>query len=335
MIYGVDASNHQPHFDFAAARRDGIDFAFLKASEGTTFRDPNFARHLAAARAAGMLTAAYHYVRGDDVRGQLAIIRSAVDTHTPVILDVEDGAGPLASIRELSAALVAAGYRTPLIYLPQWYWSGRMGSPDLSGLPPLWHSRYPDNVVRRKEQFALGDEYWPSFGGLRTEIAQFTSSLAVANYPSGRIDGNAYRGSREELAALLEGEVVPSAQEIAKAVIAELKSATAADTNGDGKPDRDLVDQVKQSLWNSGDALAVVLRLETKVDAARGELSDFESGVLAAMRQDNATISAAVREQVAASVAATLPRSVLETALILLDRQRQDAAPATDTEVQG
>lgn len=208
LLYGVDVSAYQPNFDFAACRREGFDFAFIKSTEGTTWRSAYFHDQLARARAAGLLVAAYHYVRGDDVAGQLRNILGVVSRDVPVILDVEYGAGSITSVRALVDALNDAGYRTPLVYIPLWYWRDHMGSPDLRGLPPNWHSRYPDNVVRRKESFVLGDEYWPMFGGLSTLIAQFTSALAVANYPNGRIDGNAYRGTRDELSALLNGDDV-------------------------------------------------------------------------------------------------------------------------------
>lgn len=234
MLYGVDVSAYQPHFDFVTARNEGIDFAFIKATEGAGWKSGYYTRQIAQARRVGILVAAYHYVRGSDVAGQLANIRSMVSADTPVILDVEDGAGSLDSIRGLLAALGKAGYKTPLIYIPKWYWSGHMGSPDLSGLPPNWHSRYPDNTVRRKENFTLGAEYWPSFGGISTEIAQFTSSLAVANYPVGRIDGNAYRGTRDQLAALLNGDDdMPDAQEIAAAVWNQpIEVVTGANSDG-------------------------------------------------------------------------------------------------------
>lgn len=207
MLYGVDVSAYQPHFDFSAAAREGFDFAILKATEGTGWKSYYYHDQLARARAAGLLIAAYHYVRGSDVAGQLANIQSMVSTDVPVILDVEAGAGSIASIRALNRALNEAGYRTPLIYIPYWYWTGTMGSPDLTGLPPNWHSRYPDYVVRRKEGFNLTPAYWPSFGGIHTEVPQFTSSLAVANYPNGSIDGNAYAGTRNDFAALLNGAV--------------------------------------------------------------------------------------------------------------------------------
>ncbi|GGP53073.1 glycoside hydrolase family 25 protein [Saccharothrix coeruleofusca] len=323
MIYGVDVSAYQPGFDFAAARREGIEFAIIKATEGATWRSPNYHDQLGRARSAGMLVAAYHYMRGSDVGSQLANIRAMVSTDTPVILDIEDGAGTLASIRALVDELRRAGYASPLIYIPRWYWQGRMGSPNLSGLPPLWHSLYPDNVVRRKEQFALGPEYWPSFGGLHTEIAQFTSSLAVANYPNGRIDGNAYRGTREQLAALLEGDILPSAQEIAKAVLDEMEQRRY-DTDGDGQPDRSIVNNTIQGMWSAQSAEATSRRVEVKLDAHAGDLTEDETNLLAALRASNEVSTAAAAAQGSDAPAANA-RRIAEVVYRQLPPQIRDA----------
>lgn len=234
MIYGVDVSAYQPDFDFLAAAAEGIDFAFIKATEGTGWRSNYYVDQAQTARYAGLLVAAYHYVRGSDVTGQLDNIRSMVSTSTPVILDVEAGAGDIGSIRALNRALNEHGYQTPLVYIPRWYWISTMGSPDLTGLPPNWHSRYPDNEVRRKDGFTLGPEYWPSFGGIHTLVPQFTSSLAVANYPSGRIDGNAYAGTRNDLAALLDGvaTVIEGEEEVANTSVMWMPTAGKAEWGG-------------------------------------------------------------------------------------------------------
>ena len=40
---------------------DGITFAYLKATEGSTFTDPAFADNVAGARAAGLRVGGYHY----------------------------------------------------------------------------------------------------------------------------------------------------------------------------------------------------------------------------------------------------------------------------------
>ena len=44
------------------ARKDGIDFIFIKASEGADFKDKNFVTNHAKAQKAGMKTSAYHFL---------------------------------------------------------------------------------------------------------------------------------------------------------------------------------------------------------------------------------------------------------------------------------
>lgn len=281
MIYGVDVSAYQPGFDFGKAKEEGIEFAIIKATEGSTWASPNFRDQVGRAQRAGMHVSAYHYMRGDDVAGQLANVRRMVPVGMPCIVDVEDGAGSLSAIRSLVSRLRDEGYPQPLIYLPQWYWSGRMGSPSLAGLPPLWHSRYPDNVVRRKEQFALGAEYWPSFGGLNTAVAQFTSSLAIANYPNGRIDGNAFRGTVAEYRSLMEGNDVMTPQEMeALATLTAGKTVRALldfriDTDDDGAGDSNLWDLVRQLGWDVTDAATAEVVRDAAQDTKINSMEEF------------------------------------------------------------
>ncbi|MCO6383432.1 MAG: glycoside hydrolase [Vannielia sp.] len=60
-VHGIDASRYQGEIDFAAARRSGIRFAWLKATEGGDHLDPGFAVNAPAARAAGVPVGAYHF----------------------------------------------------------------------------------------------------------------------------------------------------------------------------------------------------------------------------------------------------------------------------------
>lgn len=213
-LFGLDLSHHQNlALDLARCRREGIEFVFLKATEGNTFVDSAFVTNLAEARAVGLLVAAYHYVRSSaPASAQLELIRGVVPRDVPVILDVEANSGSVGLVRDLVDRLRASGYRVPLLYLPRWYWQ-QIGSPSLAGLPPLWTSRYPDNVVG-----SLADEwadapasYWVGYGGLEVAVLQFTSSVAIAGYQP--IDANAYRGTRTQLAALLGGTTPPSTHE--------------------------------------------------------------------------------------------------------------------------
>lgn len=204
--FGLDISHHQdPALDLARCRREGISFVFLKATEGDDFVDGEFAANLAEARAAGLLVAAYHYLRSTaTAAAQVRLIGRVVPRDVPVILDVETGSGTVALVRDIVGRLRQAGFLVPLLYLPRWYWS-QLGSPSLAGLPALWSSRYPDRVVGpvAGEWADAPASYWDGYGGLSVAVLQFTSSVAIAGVQP--LDANAFRGSAAQLAALLGG----------------------------------------------------------------------------------------------------------------------------------
>lgn len=205
VSFGLDASHHQGALDFARFRGEsGIEFAFLKATEGSTFIDSAFAGNLTKAQSAGMLTAAYHYVRSNaSVLSQIANIQRTVPLSVPVIPDAEANSGGIQLIRDFVNELRSAGYRVPLLYLPRWYWQ-QIGSPSLSGLPPLWSSRYPDNVTGSltDEWVDVPASYWNGYGGLPVAVLQFTSSGRLPGY-TGNLDLNAYPGTRDQLSVQL------------------------------------------------------------------------------------------------------------------------------------
>ncbi len=59
--FGIDVSTHQGAIDWAAVAGDGIDAAYVKASEGATFEDDRFAENWAGVKAAGLEVGAYHF----------------------------------------------------------------------------------------------------------------------------------------------------------------------------------------------------------------------------------------------------------------------------------
>jgi hypothetical protein len=207
VTFGLDISHHQNiALDLHQCRREGIEFVFLKATEGSTFVDSEFGANLAEARAAGLLVCAYHYLRSTaSAAAQVANVARVVPQDVPVIPDVEANSGSIGLTREFVTRLREAGYRVPLLYLPRWYWQ-QIGSPPLAGLPPLWSSRYPDNVIGalQSKWAQVPAHYWNGYGGLDVAVLQFTSSARIAGHAP--LDANAYRGTRAQLAALLGGE---------------------------------------------------------------------------------------------------------------------------------
>ncbi len=98
---GIDLSSFQPSFDWAA-EKGRISFAFIKATEGMTIRDPEFAANWQAAKAIGIVRGAYHFAHptngaANDSRAFLATVRAhGLQPGDLLALDLEtsDGLSP-------------------------------------------------------------------------------------------------------------------------------------------------------------------------------------------------------------------------------------------------
>lgn len=122
FAHGIDMSRWDPSYNPYVKP---VDFAILKASEGSTWLDPKFDDHLAACRAAGMLAGAYHYYRsGIPWRAQLDNFLRATKGKTGLsklmALDYEYINNTLTAatdkeLREFYMALVLLGFK-PVIY---------------------------------------------------------------------------------------------------------------------------------------------------------------------------------------------------------------------------
>lgn len=300
VTFAIDVSHHQPKsLDLAQARRDGCELAILKAGEGSTFVDPDFASNLAEARAAGQLVAAYWYQRSSASAAQhVAKIREAVPRDVPLIPDVEANSGGVALTRDLVGQLRAAGYSVPMLYLPKWYWQ-QIGSPSLTGLPLLWSSRYPDNVVGllAAEWAAVPPSYWNGYGGLDVALLQFTSSARIAGYSP--LDASAFRGTRDQLAALLGGAAPQEVSDMDGNQDQLLREIHVALT-GSAAPIYPRADYVPVS--------GFVQRIDQNVAALQGAVTGLAQAVAAATQNPGITADAIeqmVRDAVQQSITIT------------------------------
>lgn len=126
-IKGVDVSAHNGQVDFTAMRQAGFGFAYIKATEGVTFKDPMFLTNLNKAREAGMATGAYHFFRFDRSGYMQALnLLNSVRGHKidlPLAIDVEEWTNPsdrtadniASEIRDMTDKLISEGYRV-MIY---------------------------------------------------------------------------------------------------------------------------------------------------------------------------------------------------------------------------
>jgi lysozyme len=62
-VKGIDVSHHNGTIAWRAVAGDGVQFAYIKATEGADFQDNQFAANCREAAAAGIACGAYHYFR--------------------------------------------------------------------------------------------------------------------------------------------------------------------------------------------------------------------------------------------------------------------------------
>lgn len=171
---GIDVSGHQEDIDWQAAREDGVSFAYIKATEGSGFVDPQYSSHHDGARAAGITVGAYHYFTlcssgADQAKDFLAAVTPA-DGDLPPALDLEfDGAcderpeakHTQAEIEDFVAAVEKAWGRRVLVYAsadwrshyglevteerPDWLFSE--GHPPRAADWALWQVRFDATVA--------------------------------------------------------------------------------------------------------------------------------------------------------------------------------------------
>lgn len=61
-VQGIDVSHHQGRIDWDAVKRSGIDFAYIKVTEGGDHTDPRFAENWTGAARAGVPRGTYHFM---------------------------------------------------------------------------------------------------------------------------------------------------------------------------------------------------------------------------------------------------------------------------------
>jgi lysozyme len=153
MVLGIDVSHYTGKRDWQCLVKLGIEFAYIKATEGSTVKDDMFERHRASMRAAGVQHGAYHFAHpGSAAVAQAAHFCSVVGklaaTDLQPVLDLEVGDGQPAekvvdwTLAFLDAAEASLGTR--FIVYTGGFWRRALGNPECAPLGErrLWTARY-------------------------------------------------------------------------------------------------------------------------------------------------------------------------------------------------
>jgi len=202
-VRGVDVSSYQGEIDWPVLADQGIDFAWIKATEGSSSVDPRFAANWAGATATGLLVGAYHFLSFDSPgETQAANVIATVprDGTLPIAVDVEfyadhfDSPPPREQVEAILTPLLdklAAHYGTP----PVLYATAEVYDRYLAGA-------YPDHPIWIRSVW--GPPSLPD--GRAWTIWQYSPRDRLAGYQGEEyfIDMNASALSREELAMLAQ-----------------------------------------------------------------------------------------------------------------------------------
>jgi lysozyme len=152
QIKGIDVSHWQGNIDWKKVADDGVKFAFIKATEGTSFIDNKFLANVNCANAAGIKTGAYHFARfgcveeaKEEARHFLDIVSNITLTY-PLALDLEVDQKKVGKTKLTDAALAfleeveKAGY-TVVLYSGKSFLENNLEESRLKKYP-LWIARY-------------------------------------------------------------------------------------------------------------------------------------------------------------------------------------------------
>ncbi|MCH5232862.1 MAG: hypothetical protein J1E78_04415 [Muribaculaceae bacterium] len=204
-VRGIDVSHHNGIIDFNKVADSGVEFVFMKASEGITHRDSLFKRNYEEARKVGLKTGAYHYFRFDcDGVEQAVNFLRAVGPHhydLGLVIDVESsGNADGVSADVIKNRLVnmvdymnLLGYRVMIYTNFDGYYD--FIEETMPGCP-LWICRFKENPINAEWTFWQYDHHGKVPG------------------VKGDVDINVFCGGTEQWENYLQGGIWPYKQAI-------------------------------------------------------------------------------------------------------------------------
>ncbi|MFI7098044.1 lysozyme [Streptomyces sp. NPDC050161] len=206
-VEGVDVSGHQGNVAWATLWSSGVKFAYVKATESTSYVNPYFAQQYNGSYNAGMIRGAYHFATPDTSSGA-AQANYFVDhgggwskdgKTLPGALDMEynpygstcyglSASGLVNWMKDWFSTYKARTGRDAVIYTSTSWWKQCTGNyAGFGSVNPLWVPRYGSSVGEL-----------PAGWGFHT-IWQYTSTGPTVG------DHNKFNGAYDRLQALANG----------------------------------------------------------------------------------------------------------------------------------
>jgi lysozyme len=204
VIEGIDVSSWQGVIDWSKVKSTPVKFAYIKATEGATYTNPNFHRDWSQSREHGIIRGAYHFLAPtseaeDQLANFAAVVRDLQAGDLPPALDIEgEKWGPLPAKRkwQLFSHWLAEAERAfgvpPAIYIGFYFANDVLQTRGRNELLryPLWVPNY------HKIAQPLIPEPWQTY-----TFWQYTNQGTVDGV-DGNVDRNRFEGGLEDLIKL-------------------------------------------------------------------------------------------------------------------------------------
>lgn len=209
-VQGIDVSHWQGAINWTSVRNAGIQFAWIKATEGTSYKDDRFNANYTNAYYAGVIRGAYHFARPNLSSGAVQAnyfasnggAWSRDNLTLPGVLDIEHNPyGAMCYglsttqmrswINDFYNTYKSRTTRDVVIYTTASWWNTCTGNwTGMSTKSPLWVAHW---TTAESPTIPSGFPTWT--------VWQYTSSGSVSGVP-GNVDRNKFNGARDRLLAL-------------------------------------------------------------------------------------------------------------------------------------
>ena len=187
----IDISHYQGYPDFDEVKAAGVLGVIHKATEGTSYVDPNRATNCANAEQAGLAISTYFWIKPGDGRAQAEFYLRTIDPipGERVVIDYEEDGCTLTTLRDAVQALLDYGRDLQITV-----YSGHLLKEQLNG---TCDDFLAENTDLWLAQYTSGTPSWPEGTYPIWTLWQYSETGEIPGIDDDYVDLNKFNGSDE------------------------------------------------------------------------------------------------------------------------------------------
>jgi lysozyme len=208
QVQGLDVSHYQGDINWESVKLKGYEFAFIKATEGNDFLDPDFATNWASAKANTVIRGPYHFFHPEiSVNEQVEYflktigtldsgdLAPALDLESPDLWTGLSAENAVDLVIEWCSSVASRLNLTPYIYVSPSFATDILKNNTRLAAYPLWIAEYPEDPSNTEPPALVPWTTWTFW--------QHTGSGSVTGVGGSNVDLDLFNGSLSELQSLL------------------------------------------------------------------------------------------------------------------------------------